>query len=341
MDKSAPEITFDVFGICNFCRQAEESLAQINRDKHNLPNILKKIKKDGENKKYDVLIGLSGGIDSSMVLHLAVKYGLRPLCFTVDNGWNTSVSDENILKMVEKLNVPFYRKTIDLARFKELQGAFLMAGVKNVEIPSDHMILATSLELANKYKIKWVLSGGNVVSESIMPPSWGYNARDLVHIKDIYKRYIGRDLSGLPLCGVWLWNKYKWINRINTVYLLDYINYNVKESKDILSKEYGWKDYGEKHEESVFTSWFQNYYLFEKFGIDKRKAHYSSLINSGQMTREEAIFKLTANPVYPFLNIEKKVMSYERHEHSQFEIDRWYNRISKFVNKCKSLGIIK
>jgi len=324
MDKSASEIVFDADGVCNFCHQAQKSLSEIKQGD------LSQVKIKGE--KYDCLIGLSGGVDSSFLLHNAVKMGLRPLCFSVDNGWNDPRADENIMRLVETLKVPFYRYTIDIPKFRDLQSAFIKAGLPNLEIPTDHILLATSYELASKYGIKYILSGGNVTTESIMPASWGYNARDLVHIKDVYKKMTGRKLTGLPVCGLLKWNYYLWIKRIKIIYLLDYLNYNRREAIKVLQKEYGWNDYGAKHEESIFTSWFQNYYLFEKFGFDKRKAHLSSLINSGQITREEALEELNNNPIYPEIGLEKKVMQYPIRSHDEFKKDEWlYNLISRFV----------
>ena len=132
-----------------------------------------------------------------------------------------SVADENIMKLVEGMKVPFFRYNIDLNKFRELQSAFLKSGVKNVEIPTDAVLMAVSYELANRYGIKTILSGGNVATESIMPPSWGHNARDLTHIKAIYKKFIGKKLSGLPMCSIWKWNFYRWIKKIKIMYLLD------------------------------------------------------------------------------------------------------------------------
>ena len=332
MDGSAEELVLDEKGFCNFCNQAEQSLKEIELEKPNLNKILKNIRESGE--KYDCLIGLSGGVDSSMTLHHAVNMGLKPLCFSVDNGWNDPKADENIMRMVEKLKVPFYRYTIDLDKFRELQSAFLKAGVPNIEIPTDHVLMAVSYEMADKYGIKWILSGGNVATESIMPPSWGYNARDLTHIKDIYKQMTGKRLGGLPLCGVWKWNYYRWISGIKIFYPLDYLDYNRDKSIKLLKKVYGYKPYGEKHCESIWTWWFQNYYLFQKFGIDKRKAHYASLINSGQMTRKEAFDLLAEQPIYPELGIEKKIFSYQKSSHENFKMDKWYPRISKIIKLC-------
>lgn len=332
MDITAKEITFDKDGICNFCHQAVEALLEIysggvcDANGCRIQSIPWKSK--GE---YDVLIGLSGGADSSYALLKAVEMGLRPLCFSVDNGWNSLVADENIMKLVEGLKVPFYRYNIDLDKFRELQATFISAGVKNIEIPTDHILMAISYKLASQYGIKTIISGGNVATESIMPASWGHNARDLTHIQAIYQKFIGKKLTGLPLCSIWKWNYYRWIKKIRIVYLLDYYDYNRDKAIEVLAEKFGYLYPGEKHEESVWTKWFQNFYLFEKWGIDKRKAHYSSLINSGQMTRNEALEKLQACPIYPELGIESRVMKYSRHEHEEYPMDKWYARISKLV----------
>ena len=331
MDGSAKELALNGGGVCNFCEIAQKELALAEKEKPNLPYLINNIKKNGEGKQYDILIGLSGGVDSSTALVKAVELGLRPLAFTVDNGWNDSRADENIMRLVETLKIPFYRYTINLERFADLQNAFLKAGLINAEIPTDHILMATSLEMADKYGIKWILSGGNVATESVMPPSWSYNARDLTHIKDVYRKMTGKKLKDLPLCGIWKWNYYKWVRGIKTFYLLDYLDYNRTESIKMLEENFGYKSYGDKHEESHFTKWFQNFYLFTKFGIDKRKAHYSSMINSGQMTRSEAMQLLLERPVYPLLGLEARVMKYSKREHSEFKQDKVYGRIARIV----------
>lgn len=338
MDLSAEEIVFDANGVCNFCHRAQEELALARKNRRHLLPLLGRMKRAGEGKQYDCLIGLSGGVDSSLTLHWAVKMGLRPLCFSVDNGWNTKEADENIMRLVETLRVPFYRYTIDIRRFRELQAAFLKAGLRNIEIPADHVLMATTYEMAAKYGIKYIVHGGNVATESIMPASWGYSARDLTHMRAVYRAMTGKPLRGLPTCSVWRWNYYRWVHGIKMVPLLDmgfgpniYLEYNRAEAVALLSKEYGYKEYGEKHCESTFTWWFQNFYLFEKFGIDKRRAHYSSLINSGQMTREEALAALQKAPVYPKLGLEIRALSYPKRRHEDFPQDKWYPLISRVV----------
>jgi len=199
--------------------------------------------------------------------------------------------------------------------------------------------MALSYQVASEYGIKWIFSGGNVASESIMPESWGYNARDLTHIKDIYSKTKSEKLKGLPMCGLLKWNYYHWVKHIRIFYLLDYLGYNRIKSEKMLMQKYGYQSCGDKHEENIFTRWFQSFYLFEKFGIDKRKAHYASLINAGQMTRNEAMFKLTANPVYPELGIEKKAMSYPRHSHNYYKKDeKIFNLISSIIKKLRVIN---
>lgn len=329
MDGSAEELTLDENGICNFCDIAQEEIALAKMNRMFLDDSIDHIKTQA--RKYDVLIGLSGGADSSTVLHHAVKMGLRPLCFTFDNGWGESLADKNIKKMVDKLNVPLIEVKVDKDKYAELQNAFLKAGVPNIEIPTDHILMALTYKMAAKHDITFVLSGGNAATESIMPPSWGYNARDLKHIKDIYKKMTGKRLKGLPVCGIWKWNYYRWVLGIKVFYLLDYMDYNRADSIKMLGEEYGWEDYYEKHCESTWTWWFQSYYLFHKFKIDKRKAHLSSLINSGQMTKSEALERIALCPEYPELGIEEKVMKYPRRKHEEFKMGKGYERIAKIV----------
>lgn len=223
MDKSAREIVFDENGVCNFCHQAQKALTEIEKEKCNLPKIIEKIKRNGRGKKYDCLIGLSGGVDSSWTLQCLVNLGLRPLTYSVDNGWQSDIAQENVMKLVEGMKVPFYRYTINLERFRALQAAFMRAGQVNIEIPTDAILLATSYELADMYNIKYIVSGGNVASESILPESWGYQPRDATHIKSVYKWATGKKLRGLPLCGLWKFNYYKWVRGIKVIYLLDYL----------------------------------------------------------------------------------------------------------------------
>lgn len=226
MDGSAREIVLDESGVCNFCHSAQRALKEIELEKPNLSKWIKKIKDNGRNKNYDCILGVSGGVDSSATLHHAVRLGLRPLCWTMDNSYNDPRADENILRLVEALKVPLYRYVLNINRYEEARAVHLAAGVVNVEAVYDHLLMATSYEMADKYGIQWILSGGNVATESIMPESWSFSARDLVNIKDIYKKMTGKKLkadSDFPLCGLLKWNWYKWVKGINIFYLLDYL----------------------------------------------------------------------------------------------------------------------
>lgn len=227
MDGSCKELVLDKNGVCQFCHQSQKALKEIELEKPNLDKWIKKIKDNGKGKNYDVLIGLSGGVDSSTALHEAMRLGLKPLCFTMDNGNNDPRADENILRLVETLKVPLYRYVLNINRYQELRAAYLRAGVINVEAVYDHLLMAASYEMADQYNLRWILSGGNVSSESIMPPSWSYPSRDLVNIKDIYRTMTGKKLKAekgsFPLCGTLKWNYYHWVKKIRVFYLLDYL----------------------------------------------------------------------------------------------------------------------
>lgn len=339
MDTTAEEIEFDPNGVCNFCRQYEEKEKErrVLALHPGLAWTFYELRKAGAGKKYSCLIGLSGGVDSSMCLHyLTAENGIRPLCFSVDNGWNDKKADENILRMVEKLKVPFYRYTIDLKEFSDLQIAFVRAGVKNIEIPTDHVLMATTYKMAMENGIKYIISGGNLATEGIMPESYGYQPRDLTHIKAIFKKFQGRPLRKLPTISFPRYLYYRFIKGIKIIQPLDFYDYNREKSKKLLAENYGWKDYHLKHEESIYTRWFQNFYLPVKFGIDKRRAHFSSMIMSGQMTREEAVKRLALPSLYPKLGIEEKVLGYPKHDYRDYPTNEfWWNLFSNIYARLK------
>ncbi|MEK6829249.1 MAG: N-acetyl sugar amidotransferase [Nanoarchaeota archaeon] len=334
---SDPDIVFNEQGICNYCLRYLDDENKRRVDKLERPWLIDEIKKSGKNNEYDVVIGLSGGVDSSIALHYLKEQNLRPFAFSVDNGWNSKKSDENIMRLVETLKIPFYRYVLDKKEFVDLQSAFIKAGVKNIEIPTDHMLMAVSYEMAIKHNVCYIISGGNLATESIMPKAWGYEARDLKHIKAIFRMFNKREMKNLPTISLaqYLW--YRFIKKIKVVSLLDYYEYNREEAKRTLTTEYGWKDYGEKHCESVFTWWFQTWYLPAKFGIDKRKAHYSSLINSEQMTRKEAMEKLLETLEYPEFGNEKRILEkHPKHEYTDYpNNEKLWNFLSKIYGFCK------
>lgn len=336
MDSVIPDITFDADGVCNYCKEYAGKEVVREREAKNLQWLYHSIKKAGQGGKYDCIIGLSGGVDSSLSLHYLVENGIRPFTFSIDNGWNTKASDENIMRLVEGLKVPFYRYVLDQAKFKDLQAAFMISGTKNIEIPTDHVLYAATYEMAKKYGVRHIISGGNLATEGTMPKSYGYQARDLRFIKDVYRKATGRELTGLPMLSLPGYIVHRFIRKIKVVNLLDYYEYNREDAKRILSDRYGWKDYGEKHEESVFTAWFQNFYLPSKFNLDKRKPHYSSLIHSGQMTRKEAMDKLLEAPVYPELGIEQRILQYPKRSYREFKNSEFlWNTLGKVYGTLK------
>ncbi|MFA5849808.1 MAG: N-acetyl sugar amidotransferase [Bacteroidales bacterium] len=297
MDTSDPDIVFDEDGVCNHCRNFD-----INIRKQWLPNdegkvrlqaIVDKIKKDGAGKQYDCILGLSGGVDSSYLALIAKKMGLRPLGVHVDTGWNRDVGMSNIESIVKVLNIDLFTQVIDWEEMRDLQVAYLKSGVENQDTPQDHVIFAALYRFAMDNRIRFVLSGSNYATESVLPTAWGHDAMDLRQLKAIHKLYGTKKLKTYPTVNFFKYRfYYPYIKKMQVVDILNYIPYDRENAIQTLQKEVGFKDYGKKHYESQFTKFFQGYFLPVKFGYDKRKAHFSSLILSGQMTREEALNKI-------------------------------------------------
>ena len=305
MDTTVPDITFDEEGICNYCRdyfvKARRLSVKGGKAKVTLQRIVKKMKENGKNNKYDCLLGVSGGTDSSYVAYLAKKLGLCVLLLHFDNGWNTEIATKNIETIVEKTGFDLLSYQVD---YIDLQLAYLKASVVDVEVPTDHAILALTYRVAREKNIRYVLVGSNVTTEGILPKSWVHNKRDLRNLKTIHKSYGEKSLETFPKIGLLGLLYYRLFKRIQFVRLLHYVDYNVAEAKNTLRNEFDWQDYGEKHCESLFTKFFQRYILPTKFNIDKRKAHLSALICSGQITREQALQKLK-DPLYDETELEK------------------------------------
>ncbi len=302
MDSSDTDIHFDEAGVCNHCRNYDlrkknELLSSAERSKK-LQAIREVIRRSGEGKKYDCIIGVSGGVDSTMVAFVVKKLGLRPLAVHVDNGWDAELAVHNIEKTLKKLDIDLYTWVIDWEEFRDLQISFFKSSVANIEALTDHAIMATLFKIASRENIKYLISGGNIVTEGIMPSSWMYDSRDLRHIKSIHRRFGRIPMKTFPHCSVLQYFYYIFVKRIKYVPILNLIHYNKNRAKKFIERELGWRDYGGKHYESIFTRFFQAHYLPRKFGIDKRRAHLSTLICSGQITREEALEEI-AGPLYP------------------------------------------
>jgi N-acetyl sugar amidotransferase len=302
MDTSDPEITFDDGGVCNHCRAyvgIVDSLPPEKDRKHQLDALFDRIKESGKGKAYDSIIGMSGGVDSSYVAYLAKSGGLRPLAVHVDAGWNSELAVKNIECIVKALDIDLVTLVVDWKEMQDLQAAFFRSGVANQDIPQDHAFVAGVYRMASKHGIKYVLNGGNYATESILPTSWGYNALDLRHIKGIHRRFGKGRLSKYPTINFFKYYVYyPYIRGIRAVRPLNYIDFNKAAAIEHLSAEYGWRYYGGKHFESRFTKFFQAHYLPEKFGYDKRRAHLSSLIVSGQLSRDDALAEM-AQDIYP------------------------------------------
>ncbi|HKP32391.1 MAG TPA: N-acetyl sugar amidotransferase, partial [Chitinophagaceae bacterium] len=296
-----PNISFDKNGVCNYYfeyQQAEKDflLSEPERSRA-LENIITKIKEHGKNKKYDCLIGVSGGVDSTYVAWLTKKFGLRPLAVHLDNGWDSELAVMNIENIIKRLNIDLFTLVVNWEEFKDIQLSYLKASVVDIEVVSDHAIFSTMYRLANEHKIPYILSGTNVVTEFIMPSDWLYSKMDYANLKSIHDTYGKLKRDTYPSYNFFKHIFYNAFLRLNPVSILNFIDYNKKEAKETITSELGWRDYGGKHYESIFTKFYQAYILPAKFHIDKRKAHYSTLICSGQMTREEALQELR-KPLY-------------------------------------------
>lgn len=302
MDTTDQGISFDENGICNHCKGyakvALQNLLPKEAASTALAGIVDKIKRDGSKNDYDCIIGLSGGIDSSYLALQAKKLGLRPLAVHFDNGWNSEVSVKNIENIVKKLGFDLHTYVIDWGEFKDLQRSFFKASVVDIEVLTDNAIFTSLYQIARKYKIKYSLEGHNVVTETIMGEGWNYWKFDLKNIKAIQKQFGTLKLKSFPTMGPWKRLFYQLNKVIEPVFLLNYLNYNKNEAMQTLQKELDWKYYGGKHHESVFTKFYQAYVLPTKFNIDKRRAHLSNLICSGQLSRAEALAELEKE-LYP------------------------------------------
>ncbi len=301
MDTSDPEIRFDENGICNYYydyqQKAERLLLPPKERKEKFNEIIHEIKKEGKSKAYDCLIGLSGGVDSSYIAYLAGEMGLKALIVHFDNGWNSELAVSNIEKLVNKYNFDLHTLVVDWNEFKDIQLSFFKASVPNIEVVTDHAIIATLYRIAKKYKIKYLVSGSNIVTEGILPPAWGYDASDFQHIKAIHKIFGTKKIKTYPYLSLSHFFYYVMVRKVKKVNILNYIEYNKEAAIKELEKKVGWQYYGGKHYESVFTQFFQAHVLPVKFGFDKRRAHLSSLICSEQITRDEALEELK-KPLY-------------------------------------------
>lgn len=296
--KDDSSIVLNSEGVCNYC--ADENLRKLKTDKQNndgIDKIVASIKAAGSTNEYNCLIGVSGGVDSSYLAYTAIKLGLKPLILHYDNGWNSEMAVMNIENIVKTLDLDLYTHVNNWQEFRDIQRSFIKAHVVDIELITDQAIVAVQFQVASKFNIKYILTGSNSATESILPTGWYHWKIDVLNIKSIHKTFGTIPMKTYPMMGYFKRYYYSKIKKIQTVNLLNYLHYNKAEAKQTIMNEIGWTDYGGKHFESIFTRFYQAYILPKKFNIDKRKAHLSALICSGQMTREEALKELD-KPIY-------------------------------------------
>lgn len=329
MDTTDPEITFNEEGICNHCTDYEVKASTFVKKGKEGEEYLKKtvdiIKKRANGAKYDSIMGLSGGVDSSYLAYLTKNIGLNPLVVHFDNGWNSELAVMNVKNIVSKLDLDLYTYVVNWEEFKDVQLAYLKASVIDIEAVTDHTILGTLYRTAKKHNIKSILSGTNIVTEAILPKSWIFNKADHVNLRAIHKIYGTIPLKSFPIYDTRLKKYVHNIMDIKSYSPLNYVDYDKNKVKDFLIKVLDWRDYGGKHYESIFTRFYQGYILPTKFNVDKRKAHLSTLICSGQITRDEGMKELE-EPIYDteLLKIDKEFVI-KKLELSEKEFEKYMN----------------
>ena len=300
MDTSDPEITFDNHGFCNHCTEfIHETSKNIYNGKETdlqLEKIVSEIKRKGKQNKYDCLIGVSGGVDSTYVAYLTHKLGLRTLAVHLDNGWNSEEAVLNIKNLCNRLKIDYSSYVLEWEEFSDLQLAVLRSSIVEVEIPTDIAILGALHKIAAKHNIKYIISGGNFATEGILPKKWFYNPKDLTLLKAIHKKFGKKRIKTFPYFDYKKEIYYKFFKGIKMFYLLNYVSYEKEKVMNILRQELDWKYYGGKHYESKFTGFVQSYYQYEKFNLDYRRATFSTQICTGTMKRDEALKELDKKP---------------------------------------------
>lgn len=301
MDESARDIRFDADGVCNYCTEF-----LIVRDRYVVPDrqqrerelmdFVEAIKVRGRGSRYDCIIGISGGVDSSWVLVKAVELGLRPLAVHMDNGWNAELAQNNIANLVRGLGVDLVTHVIEWREYRELMEAFFVADVIDVELLYDNAMLAVNFEQADRFSVKAILGGTNVATEGMrMPPGWNWFKYDKRNIRSISRRFGGPRLDSFPAIGTIDYIRHH-LAGVRWHSFLNHLDFRKNEALAVLQRDHGYKPYPFKHYESVFTRFYQGFILPTKFGIDKRRLHHSTLIMSGEMTRSEALENLRHFP---------------------------------------------
>jgi N-acetyl sugar amidotransferase len=364
MDTTDPEITFDDNGVSNHVASFNKEIGVTwfpNKEgRQKLDQLVKEIKEVGKGKEYDVIIGLSGGVDSSYLAYfLKTNYDVRILAVHVDAGWNSELAIHNVENIVKTLDIDLYTYVVNWKEMQDLQLAYLKANVINQDIPQDHVFMASLYATAQKHGIKYFLAGHNHATEGILPESWFYRSADLKNLRDIHKKHGTIPLKTYPTTGFWKdFIYYPFIYGLKIKRPLNYIPYDKDEAKKIIIEKLNWRDYGGKHGESNFTKFYQNYYLPTKFNVDKRKAHLSSMILAGLTTREEALVEIE-KPLYEPLQLQndieyiarklnisvdefQHIMSQPNRRHQDYKNEEFlYTVMRDALRKTGGLNIIK
>jgi N-acetyl sugar amidotransferase len=335
MDDTVSGITFNGNGECTFCKIHNdlESKFPLNEETPSkLQALAKRIKKDGRGKKYDCIVGVSGGRDSTYTLYNTVKLGLRPLAVHFDNGWNSEVAVQNIKRATEILSVDLHTHVADWEEFKDVQRSFLFASVPDAEVPTDWVIFSVLFNEAAVNNVKYIIHGHSFRTEGTTPLTWTY--MDGKYVQDIQNRFGKLKLKSFPNMSMTRYIYYSLIKKIQQIRILYYVPYNEKEVLQTLEEKLDWQNYGDKHHESKYTAFFQAYILTRKLNIDKRKLHYSAKVRNGQISRDEALEVINKDPYtggMESLNycLKKLELSYE-------EFDRIMNSPPKSFMDYKS-----
>lgn len=344
MDTTDPDIIFDENGFCNHCIEAIKELSSFpfnltkQQKEEELRKIISMIKEKGsKNKKYDCVVGVSGGVDSSYVLYLMKKFGLRPLAVHLDNEWNTELSVKNVENIIKKENIDLIHQNVNWEEFRDIQISFLKAGVPDLEIPSDHAIFTYLFEEAAKNDIKYIITGSNTATESILPQTWSNGRVDYKYVKHIQKKFGSKKIETFQINSFFKILRTHFIKKIKNIRILNYIDYNKEEALKILEKEYSYKRYDRKHAESIYTYFLQSYILPKRFNFDKRKAHLSALICSNQITREKALTLLEKEPLSRDEETELVNLVCEKLDISREEFDNYMNLPKKYYSDYPNL----
>lgn len=309
MDTSDPEISFDEDGVCNHVAIYEarhrRRVPPPDQAEAELGRILDRIRAAGRGKPYDCIVGVSGGVDSTYTAYLTKQFGLRALAVHLDNGWNSELAVSNIEKLLSKLGIDLYTHVLDWEEFRDLQLSFLKASTPDGEVPTDHAIMGALYRAAAAHGVRYVISGTNIKTEGILPRTWAQGHLDWRYLQGVQARFGTRKLTTFPRLTLQHLFYYHWVRGIKKLSLLDYVPYRKQEALRVLEDELGWVNYGGKHYESVYTRFYQGYILPRKFSIDKRRAHLSTLICSGELSREEAL-QTVAKPPYADPELEEQ-----------------------------------